>query len=210
MAQPGGGHPAAQPSSTHPITQPQAGSASQPAAQPGIGYPAQPGAGPSGATSSISIKGILIAAAAIVAIVIAAVAALLLLRPNPPQQTAARQSPTTPANAAPGATPPGVTSGAAAPAGPWFRGTYNYTNTVVSGTITVTSDCPACDATVMSEGRSAIYRWNGTGWTLASCKTQTFTPTGVVNGIVQELSTQDSGGCGDDEGTTGTATRIGD
>jgi hypothetical protein len=191
------------------LAQPQAGQAGQPAAQPGTGYPAQPGAGPSGATSSISIKGILIAAAAIVAVVVAAVAAFLLLRPNPPQQTAAQQPPTPATNLPAGATPPGATSGAAAPAGPWFRGTYNYTNTVVSGTITVTSDCPACDATVMSEGRSAIYRWNGTGWTFASCKTQTFTPTAVVDGIVQELSTQDSGGCGG-EGTTGTATRIGD
>jgi hypothetical protein len=88
------------------LAQPQAGLAGQPAAQPGTGYPAQPGAGPSGATSSISIKGILIAAAAIVAVIIAVVAAFFVLRPNPPQQTAAQQSPTTAANPAPGADAP--------------------------------------------------------------------------------------------------------
>jgi hypothetical protein len=193
------------------LAQPQAGHAGQPAAQTGTGYPAQPGAGPSGATSSISVKGILIAAAAIVAVIIAIVAAFFVLRPNPPQHTAAQQSPTTAANPTPGANPGSATSGAAAAAGPWFRGTYNYANTSVSGTITVTSDCPTCDATVTSEGRSAVYQWTGSGWTYdAGCKTQTFAPTVVVNGIVQEMSTQDSGGCGGGGGTTGTATRVGD
>jgi hypothetical protein len=104
------------------LAQPQAGQAGQPAAQPGTGYPAQPGAGPSGATSSISIKGILIAAAAIVVVVVAVVAAFLLLRPNPPQQTAAQQSPPT-ANPTPGA---GAPAGGAESSTVW-SGEYQVT-----------------------------------------------------------------------------------
>jgi hypothetical protein len=178
------------------MSQPQAGPAGQPAAQPGTGYPAQPSAGPSGAASSISIKGILIAAAAIVAIVIAALAAFFVLRPNPPQQTAAQQSPTTADNP-----PPGDTPAATAPTGPLLRGTYNEHNEIdyPSGhgsnnhVMKFSSDCPGCDATGVNElGDTGTLQWNGTGWTSTtpgSCgAVANLTPTSVVNGIVQEAS----------------------
>jgi hypothetical protein len=180
------------------MSQPGAGPAGQPAAQPGTGYPAQPSAGPPGATSFISIKGILIAAAAIVAVVIAAVAAFFLLRPNPPQQTAAQQSPTTAANLPPGAAPAAATSD-----GPLLRGTYRELVEVRSsaGTstgdniVTITSDCPRCDVTIAAQAPTSAYQWNGNGWQrqitgpICPADIMTLTPTTVVDGIVQELST---------------------
>jgi hypothetical protein len=196
--------------------QPGASQAGQPAAQPATGYPAQPGAGQPGATSSISIKGILIAAAAIVAVVIAALAALLLLRPNPPQQTAAQQSPTTAANLPPGAVaPPGAAPAGATPDGPWFRGTYNYRGTSGGATSTVvgtiTSNCPRCDA---KQDDGEVWQWNGTGWQKTqsiACGSSTFTltPTVVVNGIAQELSGHGLTPCGGRE-VQYTFTRVGD
>jgi hypothetical protein len=210
MTQPGGGHPAAQPSSAQPMSQPGPGQAGQPAAQPGTGYPAPP-AGQPGATTSISIKGILIAAAAIVAVVIAIVAAFFLLRPNPPQQTTAQQSPTPTASPAVGGTPGAATPAEAAPAGPLFRGRYMYTIAGRSETMTVRSDCPTCDATVTAMGITRNYHWTGTGWTgttKGDCGTGTITPTAVVDGIVQEASIQASG-CGI-ASTAGTMTRVGD
>jgi hypothetical protein len=202
--QPGGGHTAAQPSSAQPLAQPEAGQAGQPAAQTGTGYPAQPGAGPSGATSSISVKGILIAAAAIVAVIIAVVAAFFVLRPNPPQQTAAQQSPTTTNNPTPGTAP-----GAATADGPLFRGTYTWQGSDGNGTITVTSDCPACDVTVAGPFSTRTFNWTGTGWTSAGDCPSTYSPIVVVDGIVVEYSTQALVCYGTSIGTT-TGRRTGD
>jgi hypothetical protein len=203
MAQPGGGHTAAQPSGTQPVSQPGAGPASQPAAQPGTGYPAQPGAGQPGATSFISVKGILIAAAAIVAIVIAIAAAFFLLRPNPPQQTAAQQSPTTANTLPPGAAPPPGGPPGAASDGPLLRGTYNEHGELrtpgapdysADYAVKFSSDCPACDATYTGPGGALVFHWNGTGWTntkdggACGSVTITLTPTAVVDGMVQAAS----------------------
>jgi hypothetical protein len=165
---------------------PQAGQAGQPAAQPGTAYPAQPGAGPYGATSSISIKGILIAAAAIVAVIVAVVAAFLLLRPDPPQQTAAQQPPPK-NNPAPGT----AARADAAPSGPWLRGTYHVAAPPgwPEHDVTATSDCPSCDATVTSAWGTLVVHSAGDGWTVPNeyCGAISFTPTVVVNGIVQEM-----------------------
>jgi hypothetical protein len=134
-------------------------------------------------------------------------AAFFLLRPNPPQQTSAQKQP--PANnPAPGAAAPPGAAPTGASEGPLFRGTYRYQNTYQSGTAKVVTDCPACNATVTGE-TTAVYHWNGTGWTFAEgCRTETVTPTAVVNGIMQEASTQASG-CGA-ASNTGTLTRVGD
>ena len=183
----------------------------RPLTGPPPGYTGPPPPGSTGATRpSIFTKGWLIAVAAVIAAIIAAVAAFFVLRPDPSQQRAAQQSPTTTTSPPPGATPGVATPGTAPPAGPWLRGTYNWQNSSgQAGTATVTSDCPACDATITSEGRIGIYHWTGTGWTFAEdCRTETVTPIGVVNGIVQEASTQASG-CGA-RSNTGTLTRIGD
>jgi hypothetical protein len=141
--------------------------------------------------SSISIKGILIAAAAIVAVIVAVVAAFFLLRPNPPQQTAAQQSPTAPASLPPGAAPPGAISGAAAPAGALLRGTYHVAAPPgwPEHDVTAASDCPACDATLTSPWATLVVHSAGDGWTIANeyCGEISFTPTVVVNGIVQEV-----------------------
>ncbi len=203
VGQPGAGH---------------AGHAGQPGAGGGYagqsesahgGHVGQPGAGHAGHAGqhgpSVSTKGLLIAAGAFGAVVVA-VAAFFILRPDTPQQTAAQESPTTITSPLPGAIP-----GAAAPEGPGFRGTYNWRNSSgQAGTVTVTSDCPTCDATATSEGRTGIYHWTGTGWTYtADCRTETVTPTVVVNGIVQEASTQASG-CPGAGSNTGTLTRVGD
>lgn len=195
--QPGAGH-AGQPGGGHAAGQPGGGHAAQPTAQPAqpsAGHTAQPagqtGTGYAGGPLSISTKGLLIAAAAVVAVVIAALAAFLLLRPDPPQQTATRQAPTTATNPAPGATPDAATPDAAAPAGPWLRGTYRVA--ARSGwpehDVTATSDCPACDATVTSAGGTLVVHSAGDGWTIPDqyCGEISFTPTVVVNGIVQEL-----------------------
>ena len=108
--------------------------------------------------------------------------------------------------------PPGAAPGAAAATGPWLRGTYFYTYHTLSGatgTFTVTSDCPGCDATLTDTGVAVIFHWTGTGWTATvGCRVQTMTPTVVVNGIVQEASLHD-GGCVNPPGTV-TLTRIGD
>jgi hypothetical protein len=186
------------------MSQPGASPASQPAAQPGTGYPAQPGAGQPGATSFISVKGILIATAAIVAIVIAVVAAVFVQRPNPPQQTAAQQSPTTAANLPAGATPPpGGPPGAAASDGPLLRGTYNEHGELrtpgapdysADYAVKFSSDCPACDATYTGPGGAHVFHWNGTGWTTTTdggacgSVTITLTPTAVDDGMVQAAS----------------------
>jgi hypothetical protein len=136
--------------------------------------------------SSISIKGIVIAAAAIVAAIVAVVAAFFLLRPNPPQQTTAQQSPPTAANL-----PPGATSGAAAPTGALLRGTYHVAAPPgwPEHDVTAASDCPACDTTLTSPWATLVVHSAGDGWTIANeyCGEISFTPTVVVNGIVQEV-----------------------
>jgi hypothetical protein len=153
------------------------------AGQPGAQHFGQPGAGHAGGAPSTSTKGLLIAGG-VIAAVIAAVAAVFLLRPDPLQQTGAQQSPTTITNPTPGA---------ATADGPWFRGTYNLAMTYPGGShtsaVTVTSECPRCDATV----GPLIYRWIGTGWqnteeTRCSPSITTLTPTDVVNGIVQQMT----------------------
>jgi hypothetical protein len=156
-----------------------------------------------GATSFISVKGILIATAAIVAIVIAIAAAFFLLRPNPPQQTAAQQSPTTAANLPPGAAPPPGGPPGAASDGPLLRGTYNEHGELrtpgapdysADYAVKFSSDCPACDATYTGPGGALVFHWNGTGWTTTrdggACGsvTITLTPTAVVDGMVQAAS----------------------
>ena len=86
---------------------------------------------------------------------------------------------------------PASSTPASAPAGPLFRGTYKYDNGPWTGP--VYSDCPGCDATMVSPGGSGVVRWNGTSYqgTLnVSCGSLDFTgtPTVVVNGIAQELT----------------------
>ncbi len=84
---------------------------------------------------------------------------------------------------------------------PRLQGTYanhndiqtpsgHYSNDKVA---TATSDCGGCDAVVNGDGGSAVLKWNGKGWTNSApgqCGPVlvTYTPTAVVNGIVQELS----------------------
>jgi hypothetical protein len=79
--------------------------------------------------------------------------------------------------------------------------------------VTITSDCPGCDVILVGAVPPA-YQWNGSGWQQVTTgpicpgDTVTLTPTVVVNGIVQELSTYYAT-C---NGTvrSGTLTRIGD
>jgi hypothetical protein len=57
---------------------------------------------------------------------------------------------------------------------------------------TVTSDCGGCDATATGSGGSGTLHWDGHGWTSTSTAqcgpvTSFYTPTAVVNGIVQAL-----------------------
>ena len=79
----------------------------------------------------------------------------------------------------------------AAPPGPLFRGTYKFDNGPWTGP--VNSDCPGCDATMVTPGGSGVVRWNGTsyqGTLKVSCGSLAFTgtPTVVANGVVQELA----------------------
>jgi hypothetical protein len=61
--------------------------------------------------------------------------------------------------------------------------------------VTITSDCPRCDVTIAAQGPTSAYQWNGNGWQrqitgpICPADIMTLTPTTVVDGIVQELST---------------------
>jgi hypothetical protein len=84
---------------------------------------------------------------------------------------------------------------------PRLQGTYaqhtdiqtpsgHYSNDKVA---TAASDCGGCNATATSEGGSATLEWTGSGWSSTSnaqcgSVTTTYTPTAVVNGIVEGLS----------------------
>ncbi len=106
-----------------------------------------------------------------------------------------------------------------------LRGTYNL-HTVIRGgipdpavndaTVTITSDCPGCDATVVGSGGSIVLQGTGTGWqqivpasVQCGAETITWTPGAVVNGIVQELSMHWNP-CGHRTDVSSTLTRIGD
>lgn len=183
-----------------------AGGTTSPAVGTAGGFTGPPlPAGFTGATRpSISAKGALIAAAAIAAAIVAAVTAVLLLRQEPPQQTATQPSPTTITKPTPGATP-----GAAAPDGAWLRGRYHVFASPgwPEQDVTITSDCAACDATVTGRYGTQVLHWAGAGWAIPDqyCGEISFTPTVVVDGIVQELSVS---ACA--QSAAHTLTRIGD
>ncbi|ORB88560.1 Serine/threonine-protein kinase PknJ [Mycobacterium persicum] len=87
--------------------------------------------------------------------------------------------------------PPAAPTFPAAQPGPLFSGTYKFDNG--PWTQPVRSDCPGCDATIVTPGGSGVVHWNGTSYqgTLhVSCGSLAFvgTPTVVVKGIVQELA----------------------
>ncbi len=86
---------------------------------------------------------------------------------------------------------------------PWLRGTYSERNEIQTPTghysnnhvVKITSDCPGCNATVVGDSGTGVLQWNGSGWEhtdTAQCGpvTSTFSPTVVVNGIAQELSSR--------------------
>ena len=92
---------------------------------------------------------------------------------------------------------------AATPNGPLLRGTYRELvevrssagTTTAENILTIASDCPHCDVTATGSGGSVAMHWNGNGWQMQTTgpicagDTITWTPTVVVNGIVQGLST---------------------
>jgi eukaryotic-like serine/threonine-protein kinase len=166
-----------------------------------------PGATAASSGRSLLTRGKLIAAGATVAAVIAAVAAFFVLRPGPPRETASEQSQTTTI-----ISPPGAAPAAAAAAGPWWRGSYGSTQG--PDRVTVTSDCPRCDANFLALGGAGLMRWNGAGWQgtisfMCGPYVLTATPTEVVDGTVHALSyTTTATGCSPAAG--GTLTRMGD
>ena len=155
-----------------------------------------------GSGRSILTKGRLIAAGGIV-VAAAAIIAFVAMRPDQPEPTRSSAPSTTTTSPTPGASP-----AVAAPAGPWLRGTYRTHYYGMDKEVTVTSDCPACDATFIGPGPAVVAHWNGIGWTLPDLgcgNPGPLTPTVVANGTVQEFSFWN--GCSHEQ--SGTYTRIG-
>lgn len=158
------------------------------------------------------------------AAVVAAGVAVVLLWPDTQTPTASVATTTTTTTtttevvvAAPPLPPP-------PPAGPLFNGTYDVVSSYGTATInalaTVTSACPGCDATMVSQGYTTPMRWNGAGWSYTvtgGCGPTdvVVTPVGGIDGPVPTLTmvgtfTAPPAGCVITGAITGTFTRTGD
>lgn len=115
----------------------------------------------------------------------------------------------------------GAAPAAAAPQGPVLSGTYDiiatYKSATVNEVVTLASDCPQCNATVTSNGKSNTMTWNGIGWEGTwggGCgpATTVYTPSGDVDGVVKNFTVLGTyltpEVCGINGPTVGTGTRI--